>query len=182
MTDTRPDEQDAEKSEALTNLDDLDLRNPRVGAASLIELSMGGKERSKALASKVSNKLNVSNQTVYQTLDELTKNGLVDKEKRSDRNVQYRLTPRGEDLVHLHLAESRGSIFRGIEAHPNSWEVALEAIARIACQRFLADWNSEEARTLVRDHLERSIEQEVEGLKVVFENKDEIPKKRNIPR
>ncbi len=135
-------------------------RNPEV-TVELVTSLYYGPQRASKLVEIVKGNLKVSEPTVYAVLNDLVQRGLVEKDVRSRRNISYKLTPAGRELIEREHFDAIGDILTVIRSSKRKREILVELLLDDIMEGLPEDWNTGEAKAALR----RSMDEEVESLK-----------------
>jgi DNA-binding PadR family transcriptional regulator len=135
-------------------------RNPEV-TVELVTSLYYGPQRAARLVEIVKGSLKVSEPTVYAVLNDLVQRGLVEKDVRSRRNISYKLTAAGRELIEREHFDAIGDILTVIRSSKRKREILVELLLDDIMEGLPEDWNTGEAKAALR----RSMDEEVESLK-----------------
>lgn len=135
--------------------------NPEV-TIELVTSLYYGPQRAARLVELVKGNLQVSEPTVYAVLNDLVQRGLVEKDVRSRRNISYRLTPAGRELIEREHFDAIGDILNVIRSSKRKREILVELLLDdLMADGLSPDWNTQEGKAALR----RTMDEEVESLK-----------------
>jgi DNA-binding PadR family transcriptional regulator len=109
----------------------------------------------------VQENLDVSEPTVYGVLLDLAERGFVEKVVRSRRNVSYKLTAKGKDLIQREHFDAIGDIMALIKSAKRKRELLIELLIEDIMEGLPDDWDTDERKAALR----RSMDEEVSLLK-----------------
>lgn len=135
-------------------------KNPEVTIEIVTSLYYGP-QRAKRLVQMVQENLDVSEPTVYGVLGDLATRGLVEKQVRSRRNVTYKLTDKGRDMIQAEHFDAIGDIMSLIKSSKRKRELLIELLIEDIMEGLPQDWGTDERMTALR----RSMDEEVDMLK-----------------
>jgi DNA-binding PadR family transcriptional regulator len=135
-------------------------KNPEVTIEIVTSLYYGP-QRASRLVEMVQENLDVSEPTVYGVLQDLAVRGFVEKVVRSRRNVTYKLTDKGRDLIQREHFDAIGDIMSLIKSAKRKRELLIELLIEDIMEGLPEDWGTNERR----DALRRSMDEEVALLK-----------------
>jgi DNA-binding PadR family transcriptional regulator len=135
-------------------------KNPEVTIEIITSLYYGT-QRASRLVEAVQENLDVSEPTVYGVLQDLTKKGFVEKVVRSRRNVTYKLTDLGRELIQREHFDAIGDILVLIRSAKRKREILVELLLEDIIEGLPRDWATDERRAALR----RSMDEEVDSLK-----------------
>ena len=135
-------------------------KNPEVTIEIVTSLYYGP-QRASRLVDMVQQNLDVSEPTVYGVLHELADNGFVEKVVRSRRNVTYKLTQNGRDLIQREHFDAIGDILALIKSAKRKRELLIELLIEDITEGLPDDWDTDERRAVLR----KSMDEEVDLLK-----------------
>jgi len=135
-------------------------KNPEVTIEVVTSLYYGP-QRAKRLVEMVQDNLDVSEPTVYGVLQDLAERGIVEKVVRSRRNVSYKLTDKGRDLIQREHFDAIGDILSLIKSSKRKRELLIELLIEDITDGLPEDWSTDERMTALR----RSMDEEVDLLK-----------------
>ena len=134
-------------------------KNPEVTIEIVTSLYYGPQRASK-LVEMVQENLEVSEPTVYGVLQDLAERGFVEKVVRSRRNVTYKLTETGRDLIQREHFDAIGDIMSLISSAKRKRELLIELLIEDIMDGIPEDWSDERKAAL-----RRSMDEEVDLLK-----------------
>ncbi len=134
-------------------------KNPEVTIEIVTSLYYGPQRASK-LVEMVQENLEVSEPTVYGVLQDLAERGFVEKVVRSRRNVTYKLTDSGRDLIQREHFDAIGDIMSLIKSAKRKRELLIELLIEDIMDGIPDDWSDERKAAL-----RRSMDEEVDLLK-----------------
>ncbi len=134
-------------------------KNPEVTIEIVTSLYYGP-QRAKRLVEMVQENLEVSEPTVYGVLSDLAARGFVEKVVRSRRNVTYKLTDSGRDLIQREHFDAIGDIMSLIKSAKRKRELLIELLIEDIMDGIPEDWSDERKAAL-----RRSMDEEVDLLK-----------------
>ncbi len=134
-------------------------KNPEVTIEIVTSLYYGPQRASK-LVEMVQENLEVSEPTVYGVLQDLAERGFVEKVVRSRRNVTYKLTDSGRDLIQREHFDAIGDIMSLIKSAKRKRELLIELLIEDIMDGIPEDWSDERKAAL-----RRSMDEEVDLLK-----------------
>lgn len=135
-------------------------KNPEV----TIEIVTGlyyGPQRASRLVEMVQRNLDVSEPTVYGVLQDLAERDFVQKVVRSRRNVIYKLTEKGRDLIQREHFDAIGDIMSLIKSNKRKRELLIELLIEDIMEGLPEDWGTNERKDVLR----KSMDEEVALLK-----------------
>lgn len=135
-------------------------KNPEVTIEIVTSLYYGP-QRAKRLVQMVQENLDVSEPTVYGVLGDLAERGLVEKVVRSRRNVTYKLTDKGRDMIQSEHFDAIGDIMSLIKSSKRKRELLIELLIEDIMDGLPENWGTDERMTALR----RSMDEEVDLLK-----------------
>jgi len=135
-------------------------KNPEVTIEIVTSLYYGPQRASK-LVQMVQENLEVSEPTVYGVLLDLAERGFVEKVVRSRRNVSYKLTDKGRDLIQREHFDAIGDILSLIKSAKRKRELLIELLIEDIMDGLPSGWSTEERKEALR----RSMDEEVALLK-----------------
>ena len=135
-------------------------KNPEVTIEVVTSLYYGP-QRAKRLVEMVQENLDVSEPTVYVVLKDLAERGVVEKVVRSRRNVSYKLTDKGRDMIQSEHFDAIGDINSLIKSSKRKRELLIELLIEDITDGLPEDWSTDERLTALR----RSMDEEVDLLK-----------------
>ena len=134
-------------------------KNPEVTIEVVTSLYYGP-QRASRLVEMVQENLEVSEPTVYGVLQDLAERGFVEKVVRSRRNVTYKLTGTGRDLIQREHFDAIGDIMSLIKSAKRKRELLIELLIEDIMDGIPEDWSDERKAAL-----RRSMDEEVDLLK-----------------
>ena len=134
-------------------------KNPEVTIEVVTNLYYGP-QRASRLVDMVQENLDVSEPTVYGVLQDLAERGFVEKVVRSRRNVTYKLTNKGRDLIQREHFDAIGDIMSLIKSAKRKRELLIELLIEDIMDGIPEDWSDERKAAL-----RRSMDEEVDLLK-----------------
>jgi DNA-binding PadR family transcriptional regulator len=134
-------------------------KNPEVTIEVVTSLYYGP-QRASRLVDMVQENLDVSEPTVYGVLQDLAERGFVEKVVRSRRNVTYKLTHKGRDLIQREHFDAIGDIMSLIKSAKRKRELLIELLIEDIMDGIPEDWSDERKAAL-----RRSMDDEVDLLK-----------------
>ena len=134
-------------------------KNPEVTIEIVTSLYYGP-QRASRLVEMVQENLEVSEPTVYGVLQDLAARGFVEKVVRSRRNVTYKLTDSGRDLIQREHFDAIGDIMSLIKSAKRKRELLIELLIEDIMDGIPEDWSDERKAAL-----RRSMDEEVDLLK-----------------
>jgi DNA-binding PadR family transcriptional regulator len=134
-------------------------KNPEVTIEIVTSLYYGP-QRASRLVEMVQENLEVSEPTVYGVLQDLAERNFVEKVVRSRRNVTYKLTEKGRDLIQREHFDAIGDIMSLIKSNRRRRELLIELLIEDIMDGIPADWSDERKAAL-----RRSMDEEVDLLK-----------------
>lgn len=135
-------------------------KNPEVTIEIVTSLYYGP-QRAGKLVEMVQENLDVSEPTVYGVLLDLAERGFVEKVVRSRRNVSYKLTDKGKDLIQREHFDAIGDIMALIKSAKRKRELLIELLIEDIMEGLPEDWDTDERKAVLR----RSMDEEVDLLK-----------------
>ena len=135
-------------------------KNPEVTIEIVTNLYYGP-QRASRLVDMVKQTLEVSEPTVYSVLSDLADRGFVEKVVRSRRNVSYKLTDKGRELIQREHFDAIGDILTLIKSNKRKRELLIELLLEDIMEGLPDNWATEERK----DALRRSMDEEVASLK-----------------
>ena len=135
-------------------------KNPEVTIEIVTNLYYGP-QRASRLVDMVKQTLEVSEPTVYSVLSDLADRGFVEKVVRSRRNVSYKLTDKGRELIQREHFDAIGDILTLIKSNKRKRELLIELLLEDIMEGLPDNWATEERK----DALLRSMDEEVASLK-----------------
>ena len=135
-------------------------KNPEVTIEIVTSLYYGP-QRAARLVEMVQENLDVSEPTVYGVLLDLAERGFVEKVVRSRRNVSYKLTNKGKDLIQREHFDAIGDIMALIKSAKRKRELLIELLIEDIMEGLPDDWDTDERKAALR----RSMDEEVSLLK-----------------
>jgi DNA-binding PadR family transcriptional regulator len=134
-------------------------KNPEVTIEVVTSLYYGP-QRASRLVDMVQENLDVSEPTVYGVLQDLAERGFVEKVVRSRRNVTYKLTDKGRDLIQREHFDAIGDIMSLIKSAKRKRELLIELLIEDIMDGIPDEWSDERKAAL-----RRSMDEEVDLLK-----------------
>jgi DNA-binding PadR family transcriptional regulator len=134
-------------------------KNPEVTIEIVTSLYYGP-QRASRLVEMVQENLEVSEPTVYGVLQDLSERNFVEKVVRSRRNVTYKLTEKGRDLIQREHFDAIGDIMSLIKSTKRKRELLIELLIEDIMDGIPEDWSDERKAAL-----RRSMDEEVDLLK-----------------
>lgn len=135
-------------------------KNPEVTIEIVTNLYYGA-QRASRLVDTVQANLDVSEPTVYGVLQDLAERGFVEKVVRSRRNVTYKLTDKGRELIQREHFDAIGDILNLIKSTKRKRELLIELLLEDIMDGLPEDWGTDERKAALR----RSMDEEVAFLK-----------------
>jgi len=135
-------------------------KNPEVTIEVVTSLYYGP-QRAGRLVQMVQENLDVSEPTVYGVLQDLAERGIVEKVVRSRRNVSYKLTDKGKDMIQSEHFDAIGDILSLIKSSKRKRELLIELLIEDITDGLPENWGTDERMTALR----RSMDEEVDLLK-----------------
>ena len=135
-------------------------KNPEVTIEVVTSLYYGP-QRASRLVRMVQENLDVSEPTVYGVLQDLAERGFVEKVVRSRRNVTYKLTDKGRDLIQREHFDAIGDIMALIKSAKRKRELLIELLIEDITEGLPEVWTTDERKAALR----RSMDEEVDLLK-----------------
>lgn len=135
-------------------------KNPEV-TIEIVTCLYYGPQRAARLVEMVQQSLEVSEPTVYAVLNDLAERGLVEKVVRSRRNVTYRLTPDGRQLIEREHFDAIGDIMALIKSSKRKRDLLIELLLEDIMEGLPEGWATDERKADLR----RSMNDEVDLLK-----------------
>ena len=120
-----------------------------------------GPQRASRLVEMVKQNLKVSEPTVYSVLQDLVERALVEKDVHSRRNISYRLTPAGRELIEREHFDAIGDILDVIRSSKRKREILVELLLDDLMDGLGPDWKTQEGKAALR----RTMDEEVESLR-----------------
>jgi len=124
-------------------------KNPEVTIEVVTSLYYGP-QRASRLVEMVQENLEVSEPTVYGVLQDLAERGFVEKVVRSRRNVTYKLTGTGRDLIQREHFDAIGDIMSLIKSAKRKRELLIELLIEDIMDGIPEDWSDERKAALRR--------------------------------
>jgi DNA-binding PadR family transcriptional regulator len=134
-------------------------KNPEVTIEIVTSLYYGP-QRASRLVEMVQENLDVSEPTVYGVLQDLAERRFVEKVVRSRRNVSYKLTDKGRNLIQREHFDAIGDIMSLIKSAKRKRELLIELLIDDIMDGIPEDWSDERKAAL-----RRSMDDEVDLLK-----------------
>jgi DNA-binding PadR family transcriptional regulator len=134
-------------------------KNPEVTIEVVTSLYYGP-QRASRLVDMVQENLDVSEPTVYGVLQDLAERGFVEKVVRSRRNVTYKLTDKGRDLIQREHFDAIGDIMSLIKSAKRKRELLIELLIEDIMDGIPDEWSDKQKAAL-----RRSMDEEVDLLK-----------------
>ncbi len=134
-------------------------KNPEVTIEVVTSLYYGP-QRASRLVEMVQENLDVSEPTVYGVLQDLAERRFVEKVVRSRRNVTYKLTDKGRNLIQREHFDAIGDIMSLIKSAKRKRELLIELLIDDIMDGIPEDWSDERKAAL-----RRSMDDEVDLLK-----------------
>ena len=134
-------------------------KNPEVTIEIVTSLYYGP-QRASRLVEMVQENLDVSEATVYGVLQDLADLRFVEKVVRSRRNVSYKLTDKGRNLIQREHFDAIGDIMSLIKSAKRKRELLIELLIDDIMDGIPEDWSDERKAAL-----RRSMDDEVDLLK-----------------
>ena len=135
-------------------------KNPEVTIEIVTSLYYGP-QRASRLVDMVKQTLEVSEPTVYSVLADLAERGFVEKVVRSRRNVSYKLTDKGKELIQREHFDAIGDILTLIKSSKRKRELLIELLLEDIMEGLPDNWATEERKNALR----KSMDEEVASLK-----------------
>jgi DNA-binding PadR family transcriptional regulator len=135
-------------------------KNPEVTIEIVTSLYYGA-QRAGRLVDAVKENLDVSEPTVYGVLQDLTERGFVEKVVRSRRNVTYKLTDSGRELIQREHFDAIGDILTLMRSAKRKREILVELLMEDIMEGLPDEWRTDDRV----DALRRSMDEEVDSLK-----------------
>ena len=135
-------------------------KNPEVTIEVVTNLYYGP-QRAARLVEMVQDNLDVSEPTVYGVLQDLAERGFVEKVVRSRRNVTYKLTDKGRELIQREHFDAIGDILSLVRSDRRRRELLIELLLDDIMQGLPEEWGTDERVAALR----KSMDQEVDLLK-----------------
>ena len=135
-------------------------KNPEVTIEIVTSLYYGP-QRASRLVGMVQQNLEVSEPTVYSVLQDLSERAFIEKVVRSRRNVTYRLTKKGRELIQREHFDAIGDIMSFIKSTKRKRELLIELLLEDIMEGLPEDWVTDERK----DALRLSMAEEVALLK-----------------
>lgn len=164
------DEADTKMASKTTS--EVRLSHPEIASKILTQLYRH-QTRSSDIISNIVSKFSVSNATVYNVLNELVKNGLVEKIPISAKNVQYKLTPNGSDIINDEMSKNHSLIIESLafSDSPRIKEISVDALVLAASRSLSPEWRDSRHTELIRKYFTVAVEREIETLRQLIENR-----------
>lgn len=117
--------------------------------------------RAKRIVNLVQENLDVSEPTVYGVLNDLVERKLIEKNVKSRRNVTYKLTSTGRELIEREHFDAIGDILGLIRSAKRKRELLVELLLEDLLESLPEGWRTDERRAALR----RSMGDEVDLIK-----------------
>jgi len=148
--------------------------NPEIAIDIITKLFSGPMRASNIVRSVLENN-DVSEPTVYSVLKSLQENGLVEKKEHSCRNVIYRLTDRGKELLEKEKFKAADTILSALRNAPERREILIELLIDDLLKKLPEDWNDEEKKKALKESMSAeldALENRLVRLTTALSNKD----------
>mgnify|MGYP001110049319 CR=1 FL=1 len=136
-----------------------ELARSAISSKILLELYSEGVTRSSALVNKIAGELRCSSTLVYDSLDELVRNGLIHSPTARKRLKFYALTEDGKSLINEEILKKEIEI-KGVKKQvpEPTKEVALDLLTEEIFRELPSQYRTFSTRMLVRRNLDEEID------------------------
>jgi predicted transcriptional regulator len=138
----------------------MEFINPEV-AMEIVRILYYGSKRASNLVKSVIEATGVSEPTVYSVLTELAEKGVIQKNKRSKRNVTYNLTDEGRDILKKEHFLAIDSLLTSVKNPARRREILVELLLDDLLEDLPNEWKDPGRK----DALRRSMKDEIDDVK-----------------
>jgi DNA-binding PadR family transcriptional regulator len=131
-------------------------KNPEVTIEIVTSLYYGP-QRASRLVEMVQDNLDVSEPTVYGVLQDLAERSVVEKVVRSRRNVSYKLTTKGRELIEREHFDAIGDIMALIKSAKRKRELLIELLLEDIMDGLPEDWATDDRKAVLRQSMDEEV-------------------------
>lgn len=100
----------------------------------------------------------LSEQSVYNALKKMQENGLITKNERSPKNVEYTITNKGKDLVNEEYLKARDTLISVIRHSAKHEEILVGVLIADLLEKVPEEWKAPEKTNALRNHFKDQLE------------------------